>query len=108
MVPTAAFQRDRGFDMSIERFGAAIGQIVEDVDIHYVSPAETAPRSVGSGPLLNIFVLGFAFQHGLIPLKTSSLEQVFAGGRSGKSRSEERRVGKECVSTCRSSWSPYH
>src|SRR3546814_14767178 len=26
----------------------------------------------------------------------------------GSSRSEERRVGKECVSTCRSRWSPYH
>src|SRR3546814_15289170 len=24
------------------------------------------------------------------------------------SRSEERRVGKECVRTCRSRWSPYH
>src|SRR3546814_17551860 len=23
-------------------------------------------------------------------------------------RSEERRVGKECVSTCRSRWAPYH
>src|SRR3546814_12672622 len=23
-------------------------------------------------------------------------------------RSEERRIGKECVSTCRSRWSPYH
>src|SRR3546814_3861853 len=26
----------------------------------------------------------------------------------GRPRSEERRVGKECVSTCRSRWSPYH
>src|SRR3546814_2688038 len=26
----------------------------------------------------------------------------------GRRRSEERRVGKECVSTCRSRWSPYH
>src|SRR3546814_17274639 len=26
----------------------------------------------------------------------------------GEPRSEERRVGKECVSTCRSRWSPYH
>src|SRR3546814_7933758 len=25
-----------------------------------------------------------------------------------KPRSEERRVGKECVSTCRTRWSPYH
>src|SRR3546814_3953198 len=28
--------------------------------------------------------------------------------RAGPNRSEERRVGKECVSTCRSRWSPYH
>src|SRR3546814_4422021 len=28
---------------------------------------------------------------------------ALAGGRS-----EERRVGKECVSTCSSRWSPYH
>src|SRR3546814_16356848 len=25
-----------------------------------------------------------------------------------RTRSEERRVGKECVSTCRSRWSPYN
>src|SRR3546814_11179061 len=28
--------------------------------------------------------------------------------RDAGDRSEERRVGKECVSTCRSRWSPYH
>src|SRR3546814_13149864 len=28
--------------------------------------------------------------------------------RVGRRRSEERRVGKECVSTCRSGWSPSH
>src|SRR3546814_12876336 len=32
-----------------------------------------------------------------------------ADGRAMRTlRSEERRVGKECVSTCRSRWSPYH
>src|SRR3546814_1615888 len=30
------------------------------------------------------------------------------GFQTKDSRSEERRVGKECVSTCRSRWSPYH
>src|SRR3546814_11776103 len=30
------------------------------------------------------------------------------GHAQGAVRSEERRVGKECVSTCRSRWSPYH
>src|SRR3546814_14559064 len=34
-----------------------------------------------------------------------ALHALSAGGLS---RSEERRVGKECVSTCRSRWSPYH
>src|SRR3546814_18835405 len=34
---------------------------------------------------------------------------VEAPGRTTAiARSEERRVGKECVSTCRSRWSPYH
>src|SRR3546814_14698269 len=36
---------------------------------------------------------------------------VIASQTPGKhlgTRSEERRVGKECVSTCRSRWSPYH
>src|SRR3546814_18352636 len=31
-----------------------------------------------------------------------------AAERRQQQRSEERRVGKECVSTCRSRWSPYH
>src|SRR3546814_14660589 len=41
-------------------------------------------------------------------------ELVLAAARSAffelgmEKRSEERRVGKACVSTCRSRWSPYH
>src|SRR3546814_1516774 len=31
-----------------------------------------------------------------------------AGDRRQRQRSEERRVGKECVRTCRSRWSPDH
>src|SRR3546814_14769631 len=40
------------------------------------------------------------------------IEQILGVGdgpqRPDRDRSEERRVGKECVSTCRSRWSPYH
>src|SRR3546814_18669495 len=36
------------------------------------------------------------------------LEAWYPGGRGGEARSEERRVGKEGVSTCRSRWSRYH
>src|SRR3546814_12855046 len=49
-------------------------------------------------------------------LATCAYRQPMIGNRSigsvakigGSQRSEERRVGKECVSTCRSRWSPYH
>src|SRR3546814_7179831 len=34
--------------------------------------------------------------------------RVIGRAGAGVDRSEERRVGKECVSTCRSRWSPYH
>src|SRR3546814_14555423 len=33
---------------------------------------------------------------------------VFVFGRGGSERSAERRVGKECVRTCRSRWSTEH
>src|SRR3546814_17538622 len=37
--------------------------------------------------------------------RDARLTKIFEGTSE---RSEERRVGKECVSTCRSRWSPYH
>src|SRR3546814_11797010 len=50
-----------------------------------------------------------------VALLNSPINNAFAipGGyiyitRQLVARSEERRVGKECVSTCRSRWSPYH
>src|SRR3546814_15753932 len=36
------------------------------------------------------------------------LVRAGVGWEEGLVRSEERRVGKECVSTCRSRWQPYH
>src|SRR3546814_3329634 len=37
-----------------------------------------------------------------------AFERLFERSGAGAYRSEERRVGKECVSTCRSRWSTYH
>src|SRR3546814_5032637 len=54
---------------------------------------------VGAGePLL--YLTGPMSQ--LVDLETLYLQKL------GPARSEERRVGKECVSTCISRWSPYH
>src|SRR3546814_13736440 len=64
-----------------------------------------------------MYVLGFGFidfaLYGLNPLLGYAgigvsllILEVLSGG--DEKRSEERRVGKECVSTCRCRWSPYH
>ena len=70
----------------------------------------TYPDSLG-GNLKNLaFILDnyFAdiFQGGIhiLPPYPSSGDRGFAP----ITRSEERRVGKECTSWCRSRWSPYH
>ena len=41
-------------------------------------------------------------------VKKVHAEYLAAGAQAIKTRSEERRVGKECTSWCRSRWSPYH
>src|SRR3546814_19607312 len=46
-----------------------------------------------------------------VPVKARCFDvvgRVMVERSTTDARSEERRVGKECVSTCRSRWSPYH
>ena len=45
---------------------------------------------------------------GLVPIRRSAELLSFAAPKLIRGGSEERRVGKECVTTCRSRWSPYH
>src|SRR3546814_4081769 len=67
-------------------------------------------RSSAKGALLELALVQWAMteasKRGFTPTITPDL--VRAPYMVRPSRSEERRVGKECVSTCRSRWSPYH
>src|SRR3546814_13860679 len=47
-------------------------------------------------------------ESGLLDLLRASSQLVTLADKPPATRSEERRVGEECVSTCRSRWSPYH
>src|SRR3546814_12431360 len=69
-------------------YAIAIYFVVQTVDGYLIVPM-VAKQTVDLAPAL---VLG---------------AQILLGTLLGI-RSEERRVGKECVSTCRSRWSPYH
>src|SRR3546814_15144238 len=64
-------------------------------------------------------VIGIALGTAILPALSRHIARNDAGAASKVqsdaielamllTRSEERRVGKECVSTCRSRWSPYH
>src|SRR3546814_2786117 len=71
---------------------------------HYGAPSDRVPvvpvvRSTGIAQLI-----GGARNHALDRCRRAN----DSGGGGRLSRSEERRVGKECVSTCRFRWSPYH
>src|SRR3546814_14598057 len=61
------------------------------------------------GGFLAFVMIGFRYEVGA-DWETYQYIFNFAGrvGLARAVRSEERRVGKECVSTCRSRWSPYH
>src|SRR3546814_8275737 len=77
------------------------------------SSSQTEPYTIATGPFsppptwkvvpgfLRVTIGG---RHTDIPITAPRALQ----GAEDLIRSEERRVGKECVSTCRSRWSPYH
>src|SRR3546814_6098831 len=44
----------------------------------------------------------------VVVVAEGDVAEVTAALEAAGERSEERRVGKECVSRCRSRWSPYH
>ena len=59
--------------------------------------------------LISILLIGFGFS--FLNNFEKQKEQIFTKYQletKTTSRSEERRVGKECASMCRSRWSPYH
>ena len=67
-------------------------------------------RMVGKEELLNtlwpdVVVTDASLQRAISLIRTA-LRQ--GGCADAVQRSEERRVGKECPSKCRSRWSPYH
>src|SRR3546814_20212639 len=61
--------------------------------------------TVSGSAVANVMVTGAI----TIPLmKRTGFKAPFAAGVEAVARSEERRVGKECVSTCRSRWGRYN
>src|SRR3546814_14304976 len=82
-----ATKTDIGWGHQIRSYVLQPYQLVKDLRTGVTS---TAPSDVLDGEL--------------DPFMAAALSQRVTGAQ----RSEARRVGKECVSTCRSRWSPNH
>src|SRR3546814_10225232 len=106
------FKQKTAYDMRISDWSSDVCSS----DLAAVGYAQGSGIPYGQGLMKNAYV-GRTFiqpsqtirQLG-IRLKLNPLKEVIRGKRLvvvDDSRSEERRVGKECVSTCRSRWSPY-
>src|SRR3546814_19652050 len=64
---------------------------------------------ITSIPFFIIYVLGQRWRYGwLAVLGLAAVLRFYFAKLLAMIRSAERRVGKECVSTCRSGWSTYH
>src|SRR3546814_19948717 len=79
-----------------------IGRAIEPHAIRSTFPFDDGFDAVGQGECLRFFTLAQSarscdFGH----VEEQRLNMAIY-------RSEERRLGTECVSTCRSRWSPYH
>src|SRR3546814_20259860 len=93
-VGSTAFKKSRAEFGDIFAAGSAIGQGVRT----NVSQQFTQGTLEATDKTLDLAITG----EGFFTVSTPPSNQI------GYTRSEERRVGTECVSTCRSRWCPYH
>src|SRR3546814_14740599 len=82
---------------------------IGDVQLVKITSRDPAPPSVdylksSGGLFLDMTIHDFDMARYVMG---KEVKEVYAAA-SVLTRSEERRVGKECVSTCRTRWSPYH
>src|SRR3546814_12444199 len=72
------------------------------VSLLAIRPQGRSPALLWALSLLNVLLIAFAlWVLSTVPIGESGFAWILY-------RSDERRVGKECVSTCRSRWSPYN
>src|SRR3546814_15785012 len=97
-------------DLLIAHLAPILGHHLARHDAMIDEPRQPVRQNVARDAelLLELLEMMDAVESGAQDNERPSLTHRFERERQGAMRSEERRVGKECVSTCRSRWSPYH
>ena len=73
LTQTASFQSDPD---NVPMFSAYMSSLRGAIDALDLVPAVAASAGLVSGPLLNLYILGFAVQQGLLPVSDASIEAV--------------------------------
>src|SRR3546814_6657983 len=74
--------------------------------ISFPPPSQPSPFYLQRMLIADHYTMGYNLEE--IIILSRAIDGTKIKGEFADFRSEERRVGKECVSTCRSRWSPYH
>ena len=77
-----------GLEIGTAKVAALVGEVLPDGMVNIIGVGSCPSRGMDKGGVNDLESVVKCVQRAI--------------------RSEERRVGKECVSTCRSRWSPYH
>jgi indolepyruvate ferredoxin oxidoreductase len=79
--PTAEFTRNRDFSFPGESMGEAIKIAAGADQCRFVDGTQLASSLLGDSLATNLFMLGFAWQQGLVPLSASAIEQAIETNR---------------------------
>src|SRR3546814_5428624 len=91
------------------RYALVTGVQTCALPISFIKPVQQNAALISRLDVLLGFALLATRNHYVRPeITDETLIDIREGRHPVIERSEERRVGKECVSTCRSRWSPYH
>src|SRR3546814_14754036 len=92
-----------------DKAALAVGPTASGVALAMLPVAEEYKKILIVEPAVADAITGEKWNKYIFRTSRNSTQDAYAAAAAfPKERSEERRVGKECVSTCRSRWSPYH
>jgi indolepyruvate ferredoxin oxidoreductase len=76
LTPTARFVLDRDMDLQVGPMQRALTDAAGAANVEFLPAAQVATALMGDAIATNLFMLGHAFQRGLVPLALASIERA--------------------------------